>query len=542
MAAAKYSRSKKKSSKLNTLLQKINPLTPRKRFLTFIVVFAVIGGSYFVYKSMAAVNTPVFFFRNFNNAGNGDAAAFAYGNPGDMPIACDWDGNRSDGIGVLQPPVGEFHLSETVNPTSVTTVIRYGDRGDIPVCGDWNGDRRAGVGVFRPSTKTWYLADNINKAAGGRNATAGVTKEVKWGDAGDIPLVCDWNGDGKDDIGLYRPSNAHFYISLGATGWTDHDIHFGNGGDLPVCGNWDGVGSDGIGVYRPSTATYYLSDTILPTRVNYEFVYGNPGDKPIVGDWDGNGTTTVGITRMGDIPKPVGRTPQKSTYTCVGDTVIEVKDKATCDAILLYAQLGRQLEQQQSQAPAPAPAATNQLLSRGSSGGAVSSLQQRLANRGFWIGVTGNFDHATEVTVRSFQAVRGISSDGIVGPQTYGQLGAAEAEGWIFNPNDPRLAAAAVVRALPVVVDRVTNVNQSISAAAQAAAAAGLTADAINRYFELLRAAEAAARVVAIRNAAEAVARHNQNNVATQVGQEASANAAAVEAAKRAAQTFRNLR
>ena len=31
---------------------------------------------------------------------------------------------------------------------------------------------------------------------------------VSWGLPGDIPVTGDWNGDGKDDIGIFRPGSG----------------------------------------------------------------------------------------------------------------------------------------------------------------------------------------------------------------------------------------------------------------------------------------------------------------------------------------------
>lgn len=506
MAASKKrtNTSKNKNSKFTKLLVQLNPFSPKRRFLTFIIVFAIIGGGYFVYRSFAATQTPFAHLRNSNTSGASDIS-FAFGDAGDSPVACNWDGSGADGFGVRRDSNVTFYLSETLTPPKVTRQLAFGNHGDKPVCGDWDGDGKAGVGVFRPAEFTWYLSDKIEPNA--------PIKKISFGDPKDIPIACDWDGNGKTDIGVYRPSNSTFYLSYSTLGRADKTIPFGNPGDLPVCGDWNGDKKAGIGVYRPGNARFYLSDTIDPSRVNYEFMYGNgAGDTPIVGDWNGDGKDTVGVYRMGDAAKPSGgAAPKGSGYTCVGDTVITVKDKATCDAILNYARIGR--EQAAQQPPAPIPVAvtnTSQLLSRGATGGAVSSLQQRLANRGFWIGVTGTFDNATEITVRSFQSVRGIGVDGVVGPQTYGQLAAAESEGWVFNPNDPRLDNPAV-RAVPVFVDRTTNI-QTAAATAAAARAAGLTAEAINTYFALLRAAEISAQQRAIAQAAEIAAQRARND------------------------------
>ena len=74
---------------------------------------------------------------------------------------------------------------------------------------------------------------------------------------------------------------------------------FGLDGDVPLAGDWDGDGVDTIGVYRPGDRTFYLSGLPGQTtpRVVAEVLYGLSGDTPIVGDWDGDRVTTIGILR-----------------------------------------------------------------------------------------------------------------------------------------------------------------------------------------------------------------------------------------------------
>jgi putative peptidoglycan binding protein len=66
------------------------------------------------------------------------------------------------------------------------------------------------------------------------------------------------------------------------------------------------------------------------------------------------------------------------------------------------------------------------MLKRGSSGPAVSALQQKLQAAGFSPGaIDGKFGPGTESAVKSFQRSRGLTADGIVGPLTASALGVA---------------------------------------------------------------------------------------------------------------------
>lgn len=62
-------------------------------------------------------------------------------------------------------------------------------------------------------------------------------------------------------------------------------------------------------------------------------------------------------------------------------------------------------------------------MSAGSSGAIVSDVQERLRGLGFDPGaVDGRFGSSTAAAVRAFQAARGISPDGVVGPETWAAL------------------------------------------------------------------------------------------------------------------------
>src|SRR5262245_12557423 len=103
----------------------------------------------------------------------------------------------------------------------------------LPVAGNWDGVGSAGIGVFDPTTATWYLRNQVN--AGAPTAAA----PFKYGAPGWIPIVGDWNGDGIDSVGVFDPMTATWYLRNenfpGAPDVTA-PFQFGAPGWVPVVG------------------------------------------------------------------------------------------------------------------------------------------------------------------------------------------------------------------------------------------------------------------------------------------------------------------
>jgi hypothetical protein len=174
--------------------------------------------------------------------------------------------------------------------------IQFGIKGDRPVTGDWNGDGKDDIGIFRPSNSIWSLDSN------GNNAWDGSDKSLGWGVPGDLPVVGDWNGDGKDDIGIFRPGNSIWSLdSNGNNAWDGPgtSIRWGVPGDLPVVGDWNGDGKDDIGIFRPGNGIWSLdaNGNNAWDGPGTSIRWGVPGDLPVVGDWNGDGKDDIGIFR-----------------------------------------------------------------------------------------------------------------------------------------------------------------------------------------------------------------------------------------------------
>ena len=177
-------------------------------------------------------------------------------------------------------------------------VYTFGSSGYTPVVGDWNGDGRTEIGTF-VNGKNWFLDYNTNGVWDG----VPTDKSYVFGASGVgfIPVRGDWNGDGKAEIGVFL--NGNWYLDYNGNGvWdgmaTDRYYHFGSSGYTPVTGDWDGDGVTEIGVvfWGKNWFLDYNGNGVwdgVPTDKSY--VFGASGFTPVTGDWNGDGKVEVGV-------------------------------------------------------------------------------------------------------------------------------------------------------------------------------------------------------------------------------------------------------
>jgi hypothetical protein len=148
--------------------------------------------------------------------------------------------------------------------------------------GDFDGDGKTDITVYRPSTGAWYI----------RASTAGFSS-VAWGAPGDTPVPADYDGDGKTDIAVYRPNTGTWYILRSTAGFAT--VGWGAPGDIPVAADYDGDGKTDIAVYRPTTGTWYILRSSNSTL--FTVAWGAVGDVPVGGDYDGDGKSDIAVYR-----------------------------------------------------------------------------------------------------------------------------------------------------------------------------------------------------------------------------------------------------
>ncbi len=149
---------------------------------------------------------------------------------------------------------------------------------------DFDGDGRTDISVFRPSTGIWYIIRSSDHTFYG----------VQFGQNGDLPVPGDYDADGRTDLAVFRPSSSVWYVLRSADGSFFAAQH-GTAGDIPVPADYNGDGATNIAVYRPSTGFWYTSTN---PATSYDPVqFGTAGDIPTQADYDGDGRADVAVFR-----------------------------------------------------------------------------------------------------------------------------------------------------------------------------------------------------------------------------------------------------
>ncbi len=99
-----------------------------------------------------------------------------------------------------------FAVTPALAQTPSPATLQWGQPGDLPIVGDFDGDGHADVTVFRPSTGAWYL-----RLSSQAFDPSGVV--VHWGQLGDVPIPADYDHDGITDIAVYRPATGTWHIT-----------------------------------------------------------------------------------------------------------------------------------------------------------------------------------------------------------------------------------------------------------------------------------------------------------------------------------------
>lgn len=180
-----------------------------------------------------------------------------WGVSGDKVVPFDYDGNGTTDIAIWRPSDGNWYIRhlEADGTNYAYEYVQWGLNGDVPMTGDVDGDNVGDLIVYRPSEGRWYF----------KSKRAGQFGVLAWGISTDVPVTFDYNGDGKTDLAVYRAGTWYICYNFSLNNsWTpqncsaNYTVGWGLGTDKIVPADYNGDGTEDIAVWRPSDAIWWI--------------------------------------------------------------------------------------------------------------------------------------------------------------------------------------------------------------------------------------------------------------------------------------------
>jgi len=168
----------------------------------------------------------------------------------------------------------------------------------LAVDNDFDGDGKSDMSLWRPSNATWYVVPSSGTCPPAMSVF-GTGCSKQWGLSTDTPMAADYDGDGKTDFMVVRASGGGYtwYLAY-ASGAPSATVGFGLTGDWVDKIDYDQDGIKDIAVYRPTASpkpNWYSRNS--SNGVTQVFQDSNPDYTgtawPLSGRWFASPTTSV---------------------------------------------------------------------------------------------------------------------------------------------------------------------------------------------------------------------------------------------------------
>lgn len=207
----------------------------------------------------------------------------------------DFNGDGRTDWAVTRDVGGQIRWFYNTNGTGAPTVgLDWGLTNDRNVPEDYDGDGIDDIAVWRPAPATqanFFILRSSNNTAQISN----------FGQTNDDPsIVGDYDGDGKADVAVYRSAAQSIWFYRGTLNNPSGNITFVSWGttipDRPAPGDYDGDGKYDFVIRRPDSGSgrYWMLQTTAGFATQ---VFGLSTDAIVPGDYDGDGKTDLAVKR-----------------------------------------------------------------------------------------------------------------------------------------------------------------------------------------------------------------------------------------------------
>lgn len=223
------------------------------------------------------------------------------GLPGDIPLVGELDGDAKADLVVWRPADGTWFLRRSTENYQLLHAIQWGLPNDSPMLADFDGDGRSDLGIYRRRAGAFFVlrsSGNYNRDGAllghGQDLIA-----VSLGGIGNDPLAGDFNGDGRDEFVAIWQLIRFWSVVDYAAGFL-WSLPWGNAGDTPHACDWDGNGVSDRVIVRPeadSSLSWYVATDRGPVET---LALGHYGDtSSCAHDFDGDGRRDASVFRDG---------------------------------------------------------------------------------------------------------------------------------------------------------------------------------------------------------------------------------------------------